>query len=265
MRQSRQFEYRDSSSRCKHIRLTLITPVLLLFVACHSPQPAPPVRNAASSTGSASSDSSSQASAITKTSNPSTVTASPRAPAAGSNWQSLFDGKTLQGWAVTDFAGHGEVKVENGSIILSQGVMTGINWTNPMPAQMSYEIALDAMRVDGSDFFCGLTFPVGKDPCSFIVGGWGGGVVGLSSLDGEDAANNETTKVRAFETGKWYGIRVRVEPARIQAWIDDEKYVEVVTTDHRLSIRVEVEPSLPLGIASWSTTAGLKNIRMRKL
>jgi hypothetical protein len=264
MRQSRQFEYRDSSPRCKHIRLTLITPVLLLFVGCHSPEPAPPAHNPASSAISTARDSSSNASASTAA-NPTAVTALPRAAAAGSNWQSLFDSKTLQGWAVTDFAGHGEVNVENGSIILSQGVMTGINWTNPMPAEMNYEIALDAMRVDGSDFFCGLTFPVGKDPCSFIVGGWGGGVVGLSSLDGEDAANNETTKVRAFETGKWYAIRVRVEPARIQAWIDDEKYVDVVTTDHRISIRVEVEPSRPLGIASWSTTAALKNIRLRQL
>ncbi len=97
------------------------------------------------------------------------------------------------------------------------------------------------------------------------MGGWGGGVVGLSSLDGEDAANNETTKVGQFDKGRWYAIRVRVEPARIQAWIDDENYVDVTTTDRRISIRIEVELSRPLGIASWSTTAALKNIRMRKL
>jgi len=143
--------------------------------------------------------------------------------------------------------------------------MTGVNWTNPMPATMNYEIALEAMRVEGSDFFCGLTFPVAKDPCSFIVGGWGGGVVGLSSLDGEDAANNETTKVAEFEKGRWYAIRVRVQPSRIQTWIDGEKYVDVDTTDRKISIRIEVELSRPLGIASWNTKAALKNIRMRKL
>lgn len=58
---------------------------------------------------------------------------------------------------------------------------------------MNYELSLEAMRVDGSDFFCGLTFPVGSNFCSFIVGGWGGGVVGLSSLNSEDASQNETT------------------------------------------------------------------------
>lgn len=176
----------------------------------------------------------------------------------------LFDGKTLQGWAISDFAGHGEVKVEEGKLILGRGVMTGVTWTNDVP-RMNYEINLDAMRVDGSDFFCGLTFPVGKDPCSLIVGGWGGGVVGLSSLDGEDAANNETTQYMNFEAGRWYHIRVRVEPEKIQAWIDQEQVANVDTKGRRISIRIEVEPSVPLGIAAWSTTAALKNIQLKRL
>ena len=56
-----------------------------------------------------------------------------------------------------------------------------------------YEVTLEAMRVDGNDFFCGMTFPAGKDPCTLIVGGWGGTVVGLSSINGMDASENETT------------------------------------------------------------------------
>jgi hypothetical protein len=180
------------------------------------------------------------------------------------NWQPLFDGKSLTGWSATDFAGHGNVTIEDGAIILGEGVMTGVTWTNAVP-EMNYEISLEAMRVDGSDFFCGLTFPVGTNPCSLIVGGWGGGVVGLSSLDGEDAANNETTKVHEFQKRRWYAVKLRVEPSRIQAWIDGEKSVDVITTDRRISIRAEVELSRPLGIASWSTRAALRNIRIRKL
>src|SRR6185369_7925223 len=88
---------------------------------------------------------------------------------------SLFDGKTLTGWKESDFAGRGEVEVKDGRIVIGTGVMTGITWTNEVPTN-NYEISLEAMRVEGSDFFCALTFPVGKDPCSFIVGGWGGGV-----------------------------------------------------------------------------------------
>ena len=186
------------------------------------------------------------------------------AKSADTGWQELFDGKTLTGWKETDFGGNGPVKVKDGKIILGSGVMTGITWTNPV-IKMNYEIELMAMRVDGSDFFCGLTFPVGEDPCSLIVGGWGGGVVGLSSLDGEDAANNETTKYMSFENGKWYHIRLRVQPTKIQAWIDDDQVVNADIKDRKISIRIEVEASKPLGIATWSTTGALKDIRIRKL
>ena len=192
------------------------------------------------------------------------VTPTSTPPASTQPWRSLFDGKTLQGWAITDFAGHGEARVDQGKIILEMGVMTGITWTNDIP-RMNYEMELDAMRVAGTDFFCGLTFPVGESPCSLIVGGWGGGVVGLSSLDGEDAANNETTKYLSFEKGRWYHIRLRVTPGAILAWIDEEQIVKVVTEGKALSIRTEVELSKPLGISSWSTTAGLRNIRIRPL
>ena len=179
-------------------------------------------------------------------------------------WKSLFDGKTLTGWKVTDFAGHGEVNVKDGQIILETGAMTGITWTNDLP-RTNYEVSLEAMRVEGSDFFCGLTFPVGKDPCSLIVGGWGGGVVGLSSLDSQDAASNETTRYMTFKSGKWYQVRLRVTSSKIQAWLDADKVVDVDTADKTISIRLEVEESKPLGIASWSTTAALRNIKVRRL
>jgi hypothetical protein len=179
-------------------------------------------------------------------------------------WEYMFDGETLTGWKETDFSGHGEVKVKDGQIILGTGVMTGITWTNPV-IKMNYEIELMTMRVDGSDFFCALTFPVGEDPCTLIVGGWGGGVVGLSSLDGEDAANNETTKYMSFENNKWFKVKLRVEPTKIQAWIDDDKVIDVSTRDRKLSIRLEVEESKPLGIATWSTTGALKDLRIRKI
>lgn len=180
-------------------------------------------------------------------------------------WQSLFDGKTLKGWKSTDFAGHADVEIKDGRIILQQGDdMTGITLTGEFP-KMNYEIELDAMRVSGSDFFCGLTFPVGKEPCSLIVGGWGGGVVGLSSINGFDASENETTEYKAFEKGKWYHIRLRVTDKRIQAWIDKEQVVNLDSSDKKFSIRSEVELSMPLGFASWCTTAALKDIKYRKL
>src|SRR5438477_3634761 len=95
------------------------------------------------------------------------------APGRGADWQTLFDGKSLHGWKVTEFAGRGEVNVENGRLQLHSGVMlTGVSYTNDLP-RIDYEVSLEAMKVDGSDFFCGLTFPVEASFCSLIVGGWG--------------------------------------------------------------------------------------------
>jgi len=178
---------------------------------------------------------------------------------------SLFDGKSLGQWKITDFGGQGDVYVKDGAIYLEMGNdMTGVNWTGPL-VRMSYEITLEAMRVSGSDFFCGLTFPVADNPCSLILGGWGGGVCGLSNIDYYDAANNETTKFISFEDNKWYRVRLRVTPDRIQAWLDDEELVNIETTGRKIDIRAEVDLSQPLGIATWQTAGAIRNIHLRRL
>ena len=181
-------------------------------------------------------------------------------------WESLFDGQTLDRWRVTEFGGQGEVTVEDEAITLDYGAadMTGITYLGPIP-RMNYEVRLEAMRVDGNDFFCGLTFPVDQSCCSLIVGGWGGTLVGISSFDDLDASQNETTKFMEFEDGRWYSIRVRITPGRIEARIDDKQVVDVRPGDRRISVRAEVELSQPFGIAAWNTRAALRDIRVRPL
>ena len=196
---------------------------------------------------------------------PATKPAAPTTGPAAGEWQSLFDGKTLKGWKSSDFAAQGEPEVEDGAILLPLGEsLTGVTYTGEVP-KINYEVSLEAKRVEGHDFFCGLTVPVGNDFASLIVGGWGGSVVGISSLYGEDAAHNETTKNMRFKTGQWYRIRLRVQEGRIQAWIDDEQVVDVSTKGKKISIRDEVEGSKPFGISSWRTTAAVKDIKVRKL
>ncbi|HNS21454.1 MAG TPA: DUF1080 domain-containing protein [Sedimentisphaerales bacterium] len=178
---------------------------------------------------------------------------------------SLFDGQSLGQWKPTDFGGQGEVSVQDGAIHMAMGsCMTGITWTGPV-VRTNYEITLEAMRVAGNDFFCGLTFPVGERPCTLVLGGWGGSVCGLSSIDYYDASENPTTRIVSFETGKWYFVRLRVTPDRIQAWLDGEDLVDFETTGHKIGIRMEVEESQPLGIATWNTAGAVRNIKVRRL
>ncbi|MEP6663509.1 MAG: DUF1080 domain-containing protein [Verrucomicrobiota bacterium] len=178
----------------------------------------------------------------------------------------LFDGKNLGGWKPTDFGGHGEIFVTNNEIRVEMGAeLSGISWTNhSVLPKTNYEIELDAMKRDGGDFFCGLTMPVGDSFCTFIVGGWGGAVVGISSLDGADASENETTKSFYFEKDRWFHLRVRVTPEKILAWIDGEKIVDVAIAGKKISMRRgEIEISAPLGLATWQTSASYKNIRLK--
>jgi len=180
-------------------------------------------------------------------------------------WVSMFDGKTLNGWKATKFGGEGDVEVKDGRIVLDFGASaTGITWAGEFP-KTNYEIRCDAMRVDGIDFFCALTFPVKDSHATFVVGGWSGGVVGISCIDYYDASENETTKYQAFKNGQWYKVRVVVTDEKIQAWIDNEQMVDLELEGHKLSVRVEVDLCKPLGIASWMTKAALKDIRYRRL
>jgi hypothetical protein len=186
--------------------------------------------------------------------------------ARAAKWTPLFDGKTLAGWKVTNFGGQGEVVVEDDSIVLGMGSsLTGITYEKKDFPQCDYEIQLEARRLDGVDFFSTLTFPVQESFCSLVVGGWAGAVVGLSCIDHADASQNETTRYMKFNKGQWYRIRVEVRRAHIQAWIDDERIVDLATRGRKLATRIEVRLSEPLGITSWETRAAVRNIQYRVL
>ncbi len=177
----------------------------------------------------------------------------------------LFNGKDLDGWKITNFGTEGPVQVSEGKIIINMGDgCSGITWTKDFP-KVNYEINLEARRTVGNDFFCGLTFPVNNSYCSYIVGGWGGPVIGLSCIDGVDAGENETNTIMRLDKDVWYKIKLQVTPEKIIGWIDNEKIVDFNYTNRKLSIRPEVSLSKPFGICTWITTAELRNIWMKDL
>jgi Domain of Unknown Function (DUF1080) len=142
--------------------------------------------------------------------------------------------------------------------------MTGITYKGDLP-KMNYALEVEAQRLEGDDFFAGITFPVGESHASLIPGGWAGGVFGISCINGNDASENETTKFRQFENKRWYKFRIHVTEKAIKVWVDDKLEIELETTDKKIAPRGEVELSKPLGIATWRTKGAIRTIQMRHL
>ena len=187
---------------------------------------------------------------------------------ASGRWVSLFDGKTLDGWRVADegwCTRHGQVSVDDGRVLLEPGrPSTGIVSARSFPA-VGYEVVLDATRLAGTDVFCGVVFPVGTSHCWLLVGGWGGSVVGLDQVDGRWANNNLTTTRMDFQRGQWYRVRLRVTQARIEAWIDEEKLIDLEREGHSFTLSSKLVALRPLGVCSYQTTAALRDILFRRL
>ena len=186
-------------------------------------------------------------------------------------WKSMFDGKTLKGWKVPVFGGDGEVSVEDGAIKLAMGdPMTGITFAGKLPTD-NYEVAFEAKRTEGIDFFATTTFPIGKDAkgkpafCSFVTGGWAGTVVGISCVDFYDASDNITTQFMAFDDNKWYKFRIRVSQPKLECWIGDEKMVDLPREKHQFDVRIEVDLCKPFGFSSYTTEGMIRKIRIRRL
>lgn len=165
--------------------------------------------------------------------------------------------------------GAADLEWDDGNRIMRLGVGTnlnGVRWAGALPT-LPYTVELEARRMSGSDFFCGLTFPVrsGKEFVTLILGGWGGSLVGISSINNLDASENSTGCQYQFEDKRWYRIRVEVGEERIQAWIDDQEMVDAHTEEQKLSLREgPIDACAPFGLATWETSAEVRGVRWRK-
>ena len=181
----------------------------------------------------------------------------------------LFDGTTLDNWERTDFAGKGDIRIdENGSMVLEMGAeLSGVHWKGKTELpKINYEVTLQAKRTMGSDFFCGLTFPFKESHATLILGGWGGSLIGISSLDDFDASENDTGDAYVFEDKKWYDVRLRVTAEKLQVWLDDKMVIDSDVEGRKVSMRFgEIEMSVPFGICTYATTGVIRDIKIKKL
>ena len=177
------------------------------------------------------------------------------------HWKILEDFPSNGGLVATD---------ENGVFRMKMGdPLSGIRYSGPLDLPVTnYEFELEARRIKGTDFFCAVTFPVNavKTCCTFVAGGWGGALAGISSLEGMDAANNDTSTFHKFEVNKWYTFRVQVTPEALKVWMDGESIVDVELADRRVGMRWgDIEYCVPFGLATYVTAGEYRNFKISRL
>jgi hypothetical protein len=170
-------------------------------------------------------------------------------------------------WRAADITDGGKVTfLADGSIACAAGnPLSGIVCTND-PPRMDYEFAMEGMKESGDDFFIALTLPVETNCCTVIIGGWGGGLCGISSINYMDASENQYSEGRTLEAGKWYTLRVRVTAHMLEVFLNDKFYTAEVpfAKSSVFSLRPgsEIGKTAPLGLATYRTAARWRNIRV---
>jgi hypothetical protein len=104
---------------------------------------------------------------------------------------------------------------------------------------------------------------VADKPCTLVLGGWGGTLCGLSTIDYYDARKTHDD-VLFIQKQTWYHVRLRVAPI---ASPHGSTGAACGPRHHRPEDRHPAEMDLcqPLGIATWVTTGAIRSIHLTKL
>lgn len=182
----------------------------------------------------------------------------------------LFDGSSLDEWKWVESGGSAPVEIRDKAMRIGAGEMlSGVVYekTEELP-KVDYEIELQARRIDGTDFFLGLTFPVREEAAfaTLVLGGWGGSLVGISSIDGLHAAENNSGTYKRFDGNTWYRVKLRVTAEALTVWIDGDKVVDTEITDRTVSLREgPIEDFKGLSLTTFQTIGEIREVKLRRL
>jgi hypothetical protein len=195
----------------------------------------------------------------------------PGATPQPSAWR-LLEPPLAQGWKPAGIPDEGGMEIAEGVLTVRAGQpMTGAVFTvwekAGLPAT-GYAVTYEAMRVEGEDIFGMATFPVGshESHATFVLGGWGGTVTGISSIDFKDASENQTRGEQVFENGRWHQVRLEVRSEDLRAWVNGRPAVNASIKGRKVTLRPGfIDHCVPFGFATWGTTGKIRNVEVRRL
>ncbi len=192
-------------------------------------------------------------------------------PKAPTSWR-LLDTNLLPHWQNAGMAGAGEIRLTAHEVTLGPGKpMTGVRfdaWEKLGLPVTDYALEFEAMRVEGQDFFGAVTFPVHslKTCATLVNGGWGGGLVGISSIDEQNANENATRSEHRFTNDQWYRFRLEVRDDNLKGWLDGRLIINTSIKGRTISLRpVDIEQCAPFGIATYLTEGKVRNLVVESL
>lgn len=182
----------------------------------------------------------------------------------------FISGNELGDWKPLGVEPQSTVKVTDGVMhIKNEEGVNGVRYAGARVIPVAdYELSWEGKLVSGGDFFAAATFPVRdlKSCATFINGGWGGNVTGISCIDGLDASENNTTTMVDYKAGQWYRFRVQVTAEMIAAFVDEKQVVRTSIKGRKISLRFgEIEGCAPFGFATYRSAGEVRNVQFRNL
>ena len=167
----------------------------------------------------------------------------------------LLDGNSTRGWAASE-AHRCKASVKDATLHMEAGTTWGVVTSTRTLPKANYELAFEAMRVEGTGDMATVVFAVGPCRCAFRVGADDSKVAWLSNVDG---SASRVAGAPGLDNGQWHKVRLRVTDAKVEAWVGDHQVVDQPRIGHSFEL-AGVEGVAPLSLCSKAMKVAWRNI-----